>query len=292
MLHCLATDSDLQLLDREPFKFNHDLQGHPALSLENLGRVLPALPNAQVYHSKGTRDTEADLDRLHQNRPNGMSIEETIENIRHSDSYIMVRSPESHPSFTTLHNELLNDVEKIIRKCGNGIRARESMLYLFIASPLNVTPFHIDRYSTLLMQIRGNKTVTIYPAWDRRVANPQECEDYLAYASQRGPRRLEGADACRTSFTFSPGEALHIPFAAGHHVQNGPDDVSISMSIIFKTDVTERIRRAAMFNRKARQIFSRVGFQPSPVGRLPWIDAAKSVLHSGSQQVKGLFRKP
>lgn len=290
MHHFLATDSDIQLLDREPFKLKHDLLGHPALSMENLGKVLPTLPIDQVFYSKSTRDTEADLDRLHQDKPNGMTIEETIEKICHSDSYIMVRSPETHPSFATLHNELLHDVGEIIQKRGSNKRAQDSMLYLFISSPCSVTPFHIDRYSTLLMQFRGSKTLTIYPAWDRRVADPQECEDYLAYAAQRGPRRMVGADACGESFTFSPGEAVHIPFAAGHHVQNGPDDVSISMSIIFKTAETERIRKAAMFNQKARRVLSGLGFQPSTVGQSPWMDAAKAALYSGGRQVSRLLR--
>ena len=290
MYHCFRSGLDSQLLDREPFQFDHRLGAHPALSLENLGRVLPALPSQQVFYSKSTRDTSADLDRLHQDHKNGLSIEDTIENIRTSDSYIMVRSPETDPSFASLHQELLQDVGKLIRARGAGKEARESMLYLFIASPDSVTPFHIDRYSTILMQFRGSKTVTVYPAWDDRVAAPQECEDYVAYAAQHGPRRRSGAEAHGRAFSFAPGQSLHIPFAAGHHVQNGSHDVSISMSIIFKSTETERMRKAIMFNRRARQAFSSLGYQPGVVGQKPWRDAIKAAVHSGVHHAAKLLR--
>lgn len=289
MAHCFCPDFDAHLLDREPFKFSHRLMGHPALSLENLGKVLPALPSGQVFCSKSTQDTAADLDRLHEDNLNGLSIEETIENIQTSDSYIMVRSPETDPSFVSLHRELLDEVGAIIRARGAGTDVRESMLYLFIASPGSVTPFHIDRYSTMLMQFRGSKNVTIYPAWDERVADPRECEDYVAYAALRGPSRMAGAEAHGKPFSFSPGEALHIPFAAGHQVQNGVDDVSISMSIIFKTAETERMRKAIMFNRKARQWFSRVGFRPAVIGQTPSRDALKAVIYSSVHRAAKLL---
>lgn len=289
MAQCFEPGFDARLLDREPFKLQHRLMGHPALELTNLGRVLPALPADQVFYSKSTRDTGEDLDRLHEQRRNGLSIEETIENIRTSDSYIMVRSPESDPSFASLHRDLLADVEEIIRARGAGMEALESMLYLFIASPNSVTPFHIDRYSTLLLQFRGSKTVTIYPAWDERVADQDACEDYVAYAAHRGPRRHDGGESFGKAFEFSPGESLHIPFVAGHHVQNGADDVSISMSIIFKTAETERMRKAIMFNRKARQALSRFGFQPSVVGQAPTKDAIKAMAYTGAHRLARLL---
>jgi hypothetical protein len=290
MIKSFAEGLDVHLLDRQPFKFGHRLMGHPALTLENLGRVLPSLPKEQVFFSKSTRDNGDDLDRLHQDKQNGLSIEATIETIRTSDSYIMVRSPEADPSFASLHRELLEDVEQIIQAKGAGVRALESMLYLFIASPNSVTPFHIDRYSTFLMQFRGSKTVSIYPAWDARVVDAGECEDYVAYAAERGPRWRPSGEAYGTPFTFSPGESLHIPFLAGHHVKNGADDVSISMSIIFKTDETERMRQAILFNRQARKALSRFGFHPSVVGQEPWKDTMKAALHRGAQRAFKLLR--
>ena len=69
------------------------------------------------------------------------------------------------------------------------------------------------------------------------------------------------------AFDFSPGEALHIPFAAGHHVRNGSDDVSISLSIIFKTAQTRQLMRAMQFNHYARRGLAPVGLTPRRVAR-------------------------
>jgi hypothetical protein len=83
------------------------------------------------------------------------------------------------------------------------------------------------------------------------------------------------------AFDFGPGQALHIPFAAGHHVRNGPDDVSISMSIFFDTSENLRWRRALSFNHYVRRAMRPLGVAPRPVGHRPMRDGLKAALWSG-----------
>jgi hypothetical protein len=224
------------------------------------------------------------------NQKNGLSIEETIHRIQTSDSYIMVRAPESDPSFADLYRALLADVDQLVRQRRSGKNALGAMLYMFIASPNSVTPFHIDRYSTLLMQFRGSKTVTVFPALDKRVVNTDECEDYVAHCAPRGPKWNPMAEPYGTAFEFTPGEALHIPFLAGHHVRNGPQDVSISLSIIFKTNETERMRKAMSFNRKARRLLSPLGMAPALAGQSAAKDAIKALLFTGANRASRTLR--
>jgi hypothetical protein len=145
------------------------------------------------------------------------------------------------------------------------------MLYLFLASPGSLTPFHFDRYSTFLFQVRGTKSVWVAPPWDTRVISVAETEAFTARAGQRPMWRPE-FEALGTQFHFSPGEALHIPFVSGHYVQNGTEDVSISMSIIFNTRATARQIDALMLNYALR----RRGLSPLPIGSSPLRDAAKA----------------
>ena len=195
----------------------------------SLGVAL-SLPRAQVFYSSGRLQKSDDFDRAHVEHRNGLTIEETIETIRTSDSYIMVRSPETDASFAELHRELVSDVAALMRARGVGLQPLDAKLYLFIASPDSVTPFHIDRYSTFLMQFQGEKEVTVFPPWNESVVTARECEAFMARSGERPPFRPE-AERLATRFHFRPGEALHIPFVAGHHVRNGPRDVSVSMSI-------------------------------------------------------------
>lgn len=276
----------LNQLDSAAFKFTHKLLGHPALSLENLARVLPALPKERVAYSKGLLDVSDDFEGTFKKRPEDRTIEETIENIRTSNSYIMVSSPEIDPSFAPLHRQLVEDVESLMRRLGVGKEAIDPKLYLFIASPNSVTPFHIDRYSTFLMQFRGSKQVSVFPQWDERAVSSANREAYISYSNTKLPFNDE-IDALGTTFEFAPGEALHIPFIAGHHVRNGGDDVSISMSIIFNTEQSMAWRRALRFNHSARKLLKPVGLTPSAIGAQPWRDKSKAKLWGMVSKVRG-----
>lgn len=275
MHKCFKDDIQVDLLDRQPFKCGHKLLDHPALTLENLANVLPALPEDNVRYSKGLLATSANFESTFMHRPRDVSLGETIETLRTGDNYIMVSSPEVHPSFANLKRELLGSVEALIRARRAGKRAADAKLFLFIASPNSVTPFHIDRYSTLLMQFRGSKSVCVSEPWDERVVTPERCEAYITHRSTSLPWSPE-LDKLSTTYDFTPGEAIHIPFVAGHHVRNGAEDVSISMSIIFNTEESLRWRRALAFNDTARKYLKKVGASPAPVGHSRIRDGIKA----------------
>jgi Cupin-like domain len=279
-------DSDaLNRLDSAAFVLSHRAVGHPALSLHNLGRVIPALPQQQVFYSSGRLATSDNFDTANRDKPNGLSIEATIEQIRTSDSYVMVRQPERDASFADLYRGLKADVTDVMRRLGVGQAPRDPMLYLFIASPKSVTPFHIDRYSTILLQIQGHKHVTVYPTWDQRVVTSAEQDGFMAGTGIRPVYRPE-ADPLGTRFAFAPGQALHIPFMAGHHVRNGDDEVSVSLSIIFNTDKTATLAKAMCMNQTLRGL----GMSPSPIGQDWSADRRKSFAFRCIDKVRRMKR--
>ena len=266
----------LDQLDSAAFKFNHKLLGHPSLSLENLARVLPELPVERVEFSKGLIDINADFEKTLETDRSKIKLEEIIENIRTSNSYIMVNHPDVHPSFAPIKRQLVEDVESIMRRLGIGREAIDPRLFLFIASPNSITPFHIDRYSNFLMQFRGSKHVSVFPQWDERAVTAEHHEAYMAYANTKLPFNDE-IDALGKRFEFKPGEAIHIPFLAGHHVRNGSEDVSISMAIFFNTEQNNAWRKALRFNGVARNVLKKVGLNPAPVGQQAWRDKVKAL---------------
>jgi hypothetical protein len=284
--NCFSDDVRQDLFDREPFTFGHKLVGHPALSLENLGRALPALPKDQVFYSSGLLKESDNFDRASVDHPNGLSLEATIETIRTSKSYIMVRAPEADASFQPLFTELREDVEALMQARGVGKKAIGAMLYMFIASPGSLTPFHIDRYSTILMQFRGTKEVGVFPQWDPRVVSPEAREGFVAHSGLRPEWRPE-AEPLAKRFQFSPGDALHIPFVAGHYVRNGLDDVSISLSIIFNTDETTSQVQAMKLNHRVRKGLQPLGLSPSPIGTSPVRDRMKATIWGAASKAFG-----
>ncbi|MBD8526471.1 cupin-like domain-containing protein [Pseudomarimonas arenosa] len=288
-LKCFAPPEDSSLLDRRGFKLQHRLLGHPALELSNLAQVLPTLPSSNVYYSRGDLKPSDNFDRAHIEHKNGLSLADTIEAIRTSDSYIMVRSPELHPSFQELFADLSGDVRSLLRARGQPDQLHGAKLYLFIASPNSLTPFHFDRYSTLLLQFQGRKRVFVFEPWDERVISAQHTEGFMAHSGQRPPWNDE-LEALGTGFDFAPGEALHIPFIAGHYVKNGAEDVSVSLSIIFNTEQTQQQIRALHFNHYWRRAAGKLGWKPSAVGKRPGLDALKAASWQSASRLARLFR--
>ncbi|MBZ4376437.1 JmjC domain-containing protein [Corallococcus sp. AS-1-6] len=282
-----SVGSPLQF-DRESFRCRHTLLGHPALELENLAGVVQRLPSENVFFSSGLLPKDADFDRAHVDHRTGLSLKDTVENMMTSRSYIMLRAPEQDPSFHDLYRALLAEVEDLMRAQGVGTRAVDPMLYLFIASPGSVTPFHLDRYSTLLMQFRGTKAVHISKAWDEEVVPAPDLEAFVARSGSKVNYR-ETFDATATRYTFGPGDALHIPFVAPHYVKNGPEDVSVSLSIIFNTRETARHLRALRANHALRKRLGPLGYRPTPVNRFLPLDHVKSGVERVVRRARGLL---
>jgi hypothetical protein len=275
--HCFDDHLSLRQVDRAAFTFGHQLRDHPALTIESLANIIPRLPPAHVHYSTSLLSNGDDFEGTFKRKPQDQSIEETIARLSNSEGYIMVSQPEADSAFADLHKQMLADVEAVVAARGIRGGVLGSKLYLFIASPGSVTPFHMDRYSTFLLQFRGTKEVTVFPQWDDGTISSADREAYTAYAKTKLPWN-DAIDARGTKFTFSPGQALHIPFAAGHHVKNGPGDISISMSIIFNTQESMAWRGALEFNHRARRVWRKIGLAPVKVGRNAALDRTKATL--------------
>jgi len=72
MLKCFDDSCDPSLMDVQPFMFQHKLVGHPALSMENLRRAIPALPADYVKYSKGLLKNGDDFENASVQQRNGL----------------------------------------------------------------------------------------------------------------------------------------------------------------------------------------------------------------------------
>lgn len=279
---------DTALLDREPFQFRHGFMDHPALSLKSLAEVLPALPADQVMYSRKLDDLSSNMDTAHLDYKNGLSIEDTIENIRTSNSYIAVRKPEAHPVFRELTAELTNDIGELMRQRGTGTKPEDMELWLFIASPNAITPFHFDRFSNFLLQVRGGKQLAVFKPWNPEVLEPRAYEAHVARAERRMDWHPD-KDRFAMKYQLAPGDGVHIPFLGGHYVQNGPDDASITLSVFFHTDETERWSRALMTNHILRKRLQPFGFAPNPIHTPASPDALKAAAYPLVRNINRAF---
>ncbi|AZZ36013.1 hypothetical protein CIK05_04140 [Bdellovibrio sp. qaytius] len=286
-LKCFAGDIDPLKLDRTPFGLNHKLADHPALAIENLAKVISDFPKEKILHSKELNNLSKNFDTEMDSTNHEVNLVEVIENIRTSKSYIAIKNPELHPSFKDLYKDLTEDISNLLQAHGTGTKPLEPKLWVFIASPGAITPFHFDRTSNIIMQIRGSKELAVFPPRVDEIISQRDTEGYVDWSTELPPWREE-LDLFAHKFNFKKGEAIHIPFVSGHYVKNGTDDISISLSFFFHSDETLRWSNAMKFNNRIR----RFGVSPNPVGIKQGLDKIKAkafpLVHRMMSLMRGL----
>jgi hypothetical protein len=258
-----AMDRDL---NRKAFTICHALTDHPLFSLPALIELARELPAENVEYNAG--DLPVDMDPAATPKT-GLSIVETIRRIEECGSWMVLKFVERVPAYRRMLDSCLDQIEATV-PAGRGMIRREA--FVFISSPRAVTPYHFDPEYNFLLQIRGAKTVYVFP---RSMLTEQQIEDRFTF-SHRNLKFDASYQNRAETFVLSPGVGVHIPIAAPHWVQNG-DSVSISFSITFRTAQSEREAALYRFNSKLRAR----GLRPAPVHSSPVRDSLKLATYRG-----------
>lgn len=244
---------------------DHGLVEHDLLTLDALAELGAALPNKSVEYNPGDLPIGIDAADV---PDNGLSIGETIRNIGTAKSWAVLKNIEQMPEYKKLLLDLLEEIRPLLEsKTGKMLKPQG---YIFVSSPDAVTPYHFDPEHNILLQLRGEKWMTVFPAGDERFAPAEIHETYHL----GGSRNLVWKDKFLHDGAkqhLTPGKAIFVPVMAPHFVQNGPEP-SISLSITWRSDWSFAEADAHAFNR----ILRRWGLQPKPPGRFPRQNKLKS----------------
>ncbi|MEO1222360.1 MAG: cupin-like domain-containing protein [Pseudomonadota bacterium] len=248
-----------------PHRLTHSLGMHPLLELEALAALAEQLPTSSVEYNRGDLPVGVD------SKPgsNGLSIGATICKVAQSNSWAVLKNVEQAAPYKALMTDLLDEMRaEIEAKTGPMLTPQA---FIFISSPNAVTPYHFDPEHNILLQVRGSKVMTQFPAGNARFAADSVHESYHT----GGPRELAWDDALMegaTEFPLGPGDAVYVPVMAPHFVRNGPES-SVSLSITWRSEWSYRESEARAFN----AILRRFGLTPSAPGRWPHTNGAKSL---------------
>ncbi|MEE9434800.1 MAG: cupin-like domain-containing protein [Sphingorhabdus sp.] len=252
----------------EPHKLGHQLAEHDLLTLEALAQLGENLPSQSVEYNRGDLPVGIAPEDV---SGNGLSIGDTIRQVEESGSWAVLKNIEQLPEYRALLLALLGELKPHIeQKTGAMLRPQG---FVFVSSPGAVTPYHFDPEHNILMQLRGSKLMTQFPAGDARFAPDETHEGYHT----GGHRNLCWQDefaAAGTRWELSPGEALFVPVMAPHHVKNG-DESSISLSITWRSDWSFAEADARAFNKLLRK----VGMRPAAPGRYPKENMGKALAY-------------
>lgn len=259
-----------------PHKLEHALHSHALLTLDALAKLGEALPAESVEYNKGDLPVGIDPSLV---PANGLSIGDTIRNVETSGSWAVLKNIEQEPEYETLLLDLLAELKPHIEeKTGRMLKPQG---FIFVSSPNAVTPYHFDPEHNILLQIRGSKVMTQFPAGDAKYAPDTTHEGYHT----GGHRNLVWTDelaAGGTEWPLSPGEALFVPVMAPHHVKNGPAS-SISLSITWRSDWSFAEADARAFN----GVLRKAGISPTAPGRFPAQNKAKAYAWRAIRKIGG-----
>lgn len=259
----------------QPATFTHGLTGHPLFELEALVDLSRRIRPVDVEQNLADLPIEVDPASV---QHNGLSVAESIRSIECNGSWMVLKFIEQDPTYRALLNEILDELERIVAARTGATIKREA--FVFISSPNAVTPFHMDPEHNILMQLRGHKTMTLFPAGD-----PELTPGALQEAFHRGhhrnlPFRDEFTPKGR-SIDLAAGEALYVPVKAPHWVRNGPEP-SISLSVTWRSEWSYREADAHAFNRMMRGI----GLHPALPARYPRQNHIKSLAWRGLMKAR------
>jgi hypothetical protein len=253
-----------QAFGRAPFLIGHNLTGHPLFEFPRLLDLARNLPASSVEYNAGNLAINQDP---HQTPRNGLSAEETIRRIERCRSWMVLKNVEQDADYCDLLHRCLGEIEARNHSYCRGICHREG--FIFISSPGSVTPYHMDPECNFLLQIQGNKQVSLFDGNDPSLLTEKDLERFYTGA-HRNLQFAEEHQAKARIFEMGPGDGLQFPVTWPHWVAVH-DAVSISFSITFRTRATERREGLCQVNHWLRGR----GWHPTPPGASTLRDAVK-----------------
>jgi hypothetical protein len=250
-----------------PHLLLHALANHPLLEIEALARLGEALPAPSVEYNRAD-DLPVGVDPADVTS-NGLSIGQTIRTADACGSWAVLKNIEQIPEYKALLLELLAELKPHIEtKTGQMLRPQG---YVFVSSPNAVTPYHFDPEHNILLQLRGTKVMTQFPAGNSFYA-PDETHESYHTGGHRNIVWRDDMAAGGTAWPLTPGDALFVPVMAPHHVKNGAE-TAISLSITWRSEWSFAEANARALNKLIRSI----GLRPRSPGRYPAQNHVKSL---------------
>ncbi|MGK2909333.1 MAG: cupin-like domain-containing protein [Sphingobium sp.] len=210
-------------------KLTHQLAGHPLFSREALALLAERMPEHQVEYNLGKLPLGV---RPEDTPTNGLSLPETVRTIDTNGSWVVMKNVECDPEYAAMLDSALAELAPMVDRKTGPMLHREA--FIFLSSPNSVTPFHMDPEHNILLQIEGEKTMTVFPAGDPGLVPPQQSEGFHGGA-HRNLSWDEQFLSKGKATTLLSGDAILVPVKAPHFVNNGPA-VSISFSITWRSE--------------------------------------------------------
>jgi ribosomal protein L16 Arg81 hydroxylase len=261
--------------ERRPLQFRHRLPTHPGLSQESIAVLAEELGEESVtceaaekplVFAQGAPDPE-----------HAKQAADTIRNLAANSSWLTLLNVEKHPAYRQLIDEWVDDTARCVGIDPSGLRRR--MGFIFASSPHSVTGAHFDIEHSLLLQLRGHRTLSFgtFPDDETR-----EREVRRYWNGSFG--KLTIMPTHSFDMSVGPGDGVYIPPYRPHWLRNG-DETSLSLTITFFNRENDVESFAQAFNERLRKL----GLHPRHEGESAFRDHTKAGIMRGYGAVRRRF---
>jgi hypothetical protein len=252
---------------RETLQFRHQLQQRMMFADAGLVDILDRYPRDKLgVFTMGPDPT--DWRSWKRGRPGDLSGAELLDAARKGRIWLNLRAVNEHDrDYADLCDEIFADKARFAPQ----VKTFKRDVGLLISSPNAQVFYHLDVALVSLGQLRGTKTVWIYPPRDPYVGQEDLERIVLKETAEQfafDPAWDEGA----RKIVFEPGMMVTWPQNAPHRIVNS-DSLNVSLSVEFMTP--EALMRANVIyaNGKLRRIFGarpgvQAGVHPLALGKL------------------------
>jgi ribosomal protein L16 Arg81 hydroxylase len=249
------------LTARRPLVFRHTLAGHHALDREAIAQLAESLGDASVICEAAVKPLVFAEGAPEPGR--AKQAAEVVRRLDENESWMTLLNIEQHPRYRALIDEQLDRAARLHGIDPSSLRRR--MGFIFASSPHSVTGAHFDIEHSLLLQLRGNRTLS-FGAFADQATREREVSRY--WNGSYG--KLTTMPIPVSDVAVGPGDGVYIPPYRPHWLLNG-DATSLSLTITFFTRENEAESLVQAFNERLRKL----GLHPRHEGESPLRDSAK-----------------
>jgi hypothetical protein len=258
--------------NRVNFMFKHELAGNSLFELESLVELTRRMPDhGEHYWATG----EVPVNNTWSDGTIGrQSLRDTILNIEHNNSTVVLRHTEQDPVFAPVLQSVLTT---IIELSGEQMRSDVKIgeVTILVSSPARIATYHMESATNFLLQITGDKWFHIFDHSDRTLVTDRELEDFFAFNRHRELVRTDRRDEC-VKHDLRAGYGVHVPTCAPHWTRNR-EHVSVALSVNYELRSVERLEKLYRFNHRLRKL----GLSPAAPNVSGWRDRIKLAAADG-----------
>ena len=252
------TKEKARAFSRETLAFRHGLHERPMFDDAGLVSLLDRYPRDKLGVFTMGEDP-VDWGSWRRGEAGDLTGQELLDAAKAGRIWLNLRKTNDYlPDYAELEREIFAEKEAEVP----GLRTFKRDLGMLISSANAQVFYHLDVPLVSLWQLRGRKTVWLYPVADPYIGEPQlerivlkETAEQFAYDP--------AWDAGATAFEMEPGVMVTWPQNAPHRIENGPM-LNVSLSIEFMTPPAVMRANVLYANGVLRKTGARPRLQAAP----------------------------